>query len=110
MLLRGGSACPEVLQAVRDAGNAAAKVASGREFSFDRLPRAVRSGQRAGSIGRAADAIGYEDLRVLSVGGANKHHPEVDQRAERRQDCRLLAAVDGSGAREDSGGCPPARP
>jgi ribosome modulation factor len=46
---------------------------------FDRLPRAVCSGEGAGSIGRAADAVSYKDLRVLSVWGADKHHAEVDQ-------------------------------
>jgi hypothetical protein len=51
LLSRAGSAYPEVFEAVRDASKTAAKVASGREFSFDRLPRAVRSGQGGGSIG-----------------------------------------------------------
>src|ERR1700745_2315526 len=88
-LWRGCATCPEVLEAVRDASKAAAEVASGRQLSFDRLPRAVGSGEGAGSIGRAADAIGYEDLRVLSVRCANKHHAEMDQRAQRRQDSRL---------------------
>ena len=44
------------------------------------------------------------NLRVLSVWGADKHHAEMNQRDERRQDRRLLAPVDGSGAREDPGG------
>jgi hypothetical protein len=42
-------------------------------------------------------------LRVLSVWGADKHHAEMDQRDERRQDRRLLAPVDGCGARENPG-------
>src|SRR5262249_19717265 len=68
------------------------------------LPRAVRSGEGAGSIGRAADAVSYKNLGVLSVWGADKHHAEVDQWNERRQDRRLLATVDGGGARENASG------
>jgi heme oxygenase len=34
----------EVLKTVRDASKAAAKVASGRELGFDRLPQAIRPG------------------------------------------------------------------
>src|SRR5262249_61377688 len=94
----------EVLGAGGEGSKGAAGVASGRELSFDRLPRAVGSGQGAGSIGRAADAIGYENLRVLSVRCADKHHAEVDQGDERRQDRRLLATVNGAGARENPGG------
>src|SRR5262245_46649782 len=101
---RSRAAYPKVLETARNTSKAAAEVARCCEFCFDRPPRAVGSGQRAGSIGRAANAVGYEDLRVLAVWGANKHHAEVDQRDERRQDRRLLAAVDGGGARENAGG------
>jgi hypothetical protein len=41
-LWRGGY--PEVLETVRDARKPAAKVASGRELSFDRLPQAIGPG------------------------------------------------------------------
>jgi hypothetical protein len=45
------AAHPEILEPVRDAGEAAAEVARGCELCFDRLPRAVGSSQSAGSIG-----------------------------------------------------------
>jgi hypothetical protein len=41
-LWRGGY--PEVLETVRDARKTAAKVASGCELSFDRLPQAIGPG------------------------------------------------------------------
>src|SRR6516165_6271722 len=71
-------AYPEVLETARDASKAAAEIASGCELCFDRLPRAVGSSWGAGSIGRAADAVGYQDLRVLSVWRADKYHAEVN--------------------------------
>jgi hypothetical protein len=43
-------------------------------------------------------------LRVLSVWRADKHHAEMDQRHERRQNHCLLTAMDGCGAHENSGG------
>src|SRR6202040_2896056 len=101
-LWRGRTFCSEVSQTARDASKATAEVACSCELCFDRLSRAVRSGYGAGSVGRAADAVGHEDLRVLSVRGADKHHAEVDQRNERRQDRRLLAPMDGAGARENA--------
>ena len=55
--------------------------------------------RRSGSITRRTIYV-YD----LSVWGAHKHHAEVDQRDERRQDRRLLAPVDGGGARENAGG------
>src|SRR5215831_11570129 len=104
MLWRGSAAYPEVLETARDASKAAAEIAGGYELCFDRLPRAVCSGEGGGSIWRATDAVSYKNLPVLSVWGADKHHAEVDQRDERRQDRRLLATVDGRGARENAGG------
>src|SRR6202035_495294 len=59
--------CSEVSQTARDASKATAEVACSCELCFYRLSRAVRSGYGAGSVGRAADAVGHEDLRVLSV-------------------------------------------
>src|SRR5262249_55330827 len=103
-LWRGRTTHPEVLATAGDASKATAGVACGCELCFDRLPRAVGSGEGAGSVGRATDAVGYEDLRVLSVWGPDKHHAEMDQRDKRRQDRRLLAPVDGCGARENPGG------
>src|SRR6476619_4662814 len=103
-LWRGCVTCPEMLETAGNASKATAEVACGCELCFDRLPRAVGSGQGARSVGRATDAVGYEDLRVLSVWRADKHHAEMDQRDERRQDRRLLTSVDGCGARENSGG------
>jgi ribosome modulation factor len=73
------AACLEALETARDAGKVAAEVACGCELCIDRLTRAVSSGQGTGSIGRAANAVGYQDLRVLSVWGAYKYHAEVDQ-------------------------------
>ena len=89
-LWRGRTTYLEVFETTRDASKATAEVACGCDLCFDRLSRAVGSGQGAGSVGRAADAVGYEDLRVLSVWGADKHHAEMDQRDERRQDRCLL--------------------
>src|SRR4029077_15337665 len=103
-LWRGCTTWPQVLETARDASKTTAEVACGCELCFDRLPRAVGSGQGARSVGRATDAVGYEDLRVLSVWRADKHHAEMDQRDERRQDRRLLTPVDGCGARENPGG------
>src|SRR5215510_15357099 len=86
------------------ASKATAEVACGCELRFDRLPRAVGSGKGAGPVGRATDAVRYQDLRVLSVRGADKNHAEMDQRDERRQDRCLLTPMDSCGARENPGG------
>ena len=67
-----------MLETARDASKATAEVACGCELCFNRLSQAVGSGEGAGSIGRATDAVGYEDLRVLSVWGVDKHHTEMD--------------------------------
>src|SRR6185437_10440221 len=61
--------CPEMLETAGNASKATAEVACGCELRFDRLSRAVGSGEGAGSVGRATNAVGYEDLRVLSVWG-----------------------------------------
>jgi hypothetical protein len=46
----------------------------------------------------------------IEVGaGADKHHAQMDKRNERRQDRRLLAAVDSCGARENPSGLRSAR-
>src|SRR6478672_4542552 len=96
-LWRGRTTFPEVFETARDASKATAEVVCGCELCIDRLSRAVGSGEGAGPVGRATDAVGYEDLRVLSVWGADKYHAEMDQRDKRRQDRCLLASVDGRG-------------
>ena len=73
-LWRGHTTYPEVLETARDASKATAEVACGCELCFDRLSRAVGSGEGARSVGRATNAVGYEYLRVLCVWGADKHH------------------------------------
>jgi hypothetical protein len=64
-LWRGRTTYPEVFETARDASKATAKVACGCKLCFNRLSRAVGSGQGAGSVGRATDTVGYEDLRLI---------------------------------------------
>jgi hypothetical protein len=59
-LWRGRATCTEVFKTARDASKATAEVACGCQLDLDRLSRAVGSGQGAGSVGRATDAVGYE--------------------------------------------------
>ena len=99
-LCRGGSAYPEVLEAVRDASKAAAKVASGRQLGFDRLPRAVGSGEGAGSIGQPPMPSVTRICGFCPYGVPTNTMPRWIKGQSAVEDCRLLAAVGGGGARE----------
>jgi len=83
----------QILESGGDPGHAGAQIARGLKLGFDRLARAVRAGQRGRPVGRAADPVGDQYLRVLAVWGAHEDHSEVQQRHERGQDGGFLAVL-----------------